>query len=334
MNCARRASNMPRESPGVMFSMRAARLLAAWTVLLCCASRGVAWNATGHRIIAAIAYQRLSPGTRMRVDEMIRRHPDYAVLFTRDAPADTEGRARAAFIAAAVWPDAIKGDPRFWDDTRLDARPTPLLSGFRDMARHTNWHYIDIPYTPDGAPGVQPGEPNALSALRRLLGEIGGPDTYYDLPWVEHLVGDIHQPLHCVTRFLKSQLLNPQPEGDAGGNAVFVSPGRNLHALWDDLAGNDTSDSYVSRLAAELTAENPPPWQGGEDPEQWVEEGVNIARNDVYAFGVYTFGLEMGSRDHPVELSQSYLDHARRVARKRIALSGYRLAATLNDKLK
>ena len=304
--------------------MRSAGLLAAWTALFCFASPGAAWNATGHRIIAAIAYQRLTPGTRMRVDEMIRRHPDYAALFTRNAPADPEGRARAAFIAASVWPDEIKGDPRFWDDTRLDAQLTPLLPGFRDMARHTNWHYIDIPYTPDGAPGVQPGEPNALSALRRLLGEIGGPDTYYDLPWLEHLAGDVHQPLHCVTRFLKSQ-----PDGDTGGNAVLVSPGRNLHALWDDLAGDDTSDAYVTRLAAELTAENPAPRQGGEDPERWVEEGFKVAQDDVYAFG-----LETGSRERPIDLSQNYLHHARLVARERIALSGYRLAAILNDKLK
>ena len=53
--------------------------------------------------------------------------------------------------AAAVWPDNIKGDPRFWDDTHADASPTQLLPGFPDMKRHTNWHYFDMPYAPDGA---------------------------------------------------------------------------------------------------------------------------------------------------------------------------------------
>src|SRR5215469_12334814 len=70
-----------------------------------------AWNATGHSIIAAIAYDRLNPKTRARVDDLIRRHPDYETILTHGAPANPAARARFAFISAAVWPDLIKRRP-------------------------------------------------------------------------------------------------------------------------------------------------------------------------------------------------------------------------------
>ena len=313
--------------------MRPFGLLAAWAAILSLSPLAAAWNLTGHRIIAAIAYDRLTPGVRARVDELLQRHPDYATLLTSGA-SDPESRARAAFIAAAAWPDVIKGDPRFYDSLRKDAHPTPLLPGFPDMARHTNWHYYDVPYPPDGALPQPPRSPNALDQIERLLGEIDSPasavvNLSYDLPWLEHLEGDLHQPLHCITRFLKSQ-----PDGDAGGNFVFVTPGNNLHALWDDLTGPDTSYANVTKTAAQIVAEYPPPKYPDLDPpdlnpEAWLNEGVRIAISQVY-----TFGLETGSRESPIRLAQIYQENARRVARSRIALSGYRLAAVLNEKLR
>jgi hypothetical protein len=305
--------------------MRPWGLLGAWVATLYTGSPSLAWNATGHRIIAAIAYERLNPGTRARVDLLLKHHPDYATLLTRDSPPDPEARARAAFLAASVWPDHIKGDRRFYDDTRKDATPTPLLPGFPDMARHTNWHYYDIPYAPDGAQTEKQPPPNALSELRRLLRETGtSPRDAYDLPWLIHLAGDVHQPLHCTSRFLKSQ-----PKGDAGGNGVIVAPGGNLHFFWDSAAGSDGSDAYITRFAAEVTHEYPVPRRLSKDPKKWIEEGFEIDKREVYSFG-----LESGSREHPIELSQAYQANAKRQARERIALAGYRLAAVLNEKLK
>ena len=44
-----------------------------------------AWNATGHRIVAAIAYDHLTAKARARVDELLRQHPDLKTLMGRDA---------------------------------------------------------------------------------------------------------------------------------------------------------------------------------------------------------------------------------------------------------
>src|ERR1700722_14696889 len=92
-------------------------LTASFSILLSLAPPAQAWNSTGHRLIAAIAYDRLTPKARARVDALIRQHPDYEKLLIKAAPSDPIARARAAFIAAPVWPDQIKGDPRFFDET-------------------------------------------------------------------------------------------------------------------------------------------------------------------------------------------------------------------------
>src|SRR5207302_908104 len=62
------------------------------------------------------------------------------------------------------------------------------------------------------------------------------------LCWIIHQAGDIHQPLHAISRFS-----NAFPQGDRGGNLVHPFPNprgsrpysKNLHAYWDDLLGDD-----------------------------------------------------------------------------------------------
>jgi len=301
--------------------MRIAGLLAAWTATIFLTSPALAWTATGHRTIAAIAYERLTPQARARVDSLIQSHPDYD-HFIRNAPLDPAARARAAFLAASVWADDVKGDRRFWDDTLTDAAPTPVLPGFPDMKRHTNWHYYDTPYAPDHAHVEKPKPPNALTELPRLIRELRtAPEAIviYDLPWIEHIVGDLHQPLHCVSRFLKSE-----PRDD-GGNRVILALYRNLHSFWDGAAGNNPSDGYVSTYAAQATAEYPQPHNLDRHPKKWIQEGFVIAKTEVY-----TFGNQTGSAEHPLHLPDSYVENAHKIARARIALAGYRLAAVLN----
>jgi hypothetical protein len=309
-------------------------LAASLSILFNLAQPAVAWNSTGHRLVAAIAYDHLNPKTRTRVDALIRQHPDYEKLFLKDAPGEPKARARAAFIAASTWPDQIKGDPRFYDETRPNASPTQLLPGFPDMARHTIWHYYDTPYTPDGAEAEQQKPPHALSELNRIIPLIGtkadvpatsASNPAYLLPWLIHIAGDVHQPLHCVSRILKSM-----PKGDAGGNFVYISgTNRNLHSLWDGAAGRDDTEAYAAKYIAEATAAHPAPRHLEKKPAKWIHEGFEVAVSDVY-----TFGLETGTREHPITLPPGYEANAHKVAQQRIAIAGYRLAAVLNEKLK
>lgn len=310
----------------MMYFMRiVAVLLAMLVVWMPSAS---AWNFTGHYVIAAIAYDRLKPATRARVDDLIRRHPDYQTIFLKGAPSgDAAARARYAFIQSAVWPDAIRNDPRFYNEDRRDAVKTPLLPGFPEMGRHTMWHYIDNPFTQDGTKLSPVDMPNALTELERLAGALSKPvgDTanpVYALPWVIHIVGDVHNPLHSVSRFSKEN-----SEGDRGGNLVFVQPGRNLHAFWDGLAGPDPSNmANVNRLAAELGRGQS---VGVEQRyTMWINEGVDRAK-----LSVYTFGRTSGTQSKPIRLSREYQNKAKVLARQLLTDAGFRLAEVLNQKL-
>ncbi len=288
-----------------------------------------AWNGTGHRVIAAIAYDTLTPATRARVDDLVRRHPDYQRYFLQNAPSDPAARARAAFIAASVWADQIKSDPRFYDDDRRDTRPTPLLPGFPDMARHQYWHFVNLPFTQDGSRLRDPRAPHVVTEIERLSRALARPvgdpaNPVYALPWLLHLVGDIHNPLHSATRFTRED-----PGGDRGGNAVYVEPGRNLHSYWDGLAGPDPSSAtYVDHLADQLLRSNRLE-SDNLSPVSWAQEGVERAKKTVY-----TFGRASGTQNRPVSLSTGYRAEAKELAGKQLASAGYRLSALLNRQLR
>ena len=171
----------------------------------------------------------------------------------------------------------------------------------------------------------------ALTELPRLIKEVGKePDAAaaYDIPWIEHIAGDVHQPLHCIGRFLKST-----QKSDQGGNLVFVAPRGNLHGLWDGAAGTDTSDAYVTKYAAEAVAEHLAPSGIEKNPRKWIAEGAELARTRVYTFGLENGGDSRAS--HPSSLIPYARKRPRRVARVPVAVagSGYRLAAVHNEHL-
>lgn len=308
--------------------MRPIRCLAAFALILSLAVPAPAWNFSGHWIAAAIAYQRLTPAVRTRIDELIRKHPDYERMNFADAPSDAENRARAAFIRAASWPDEIREDSRFYDDARQDAVPTPTLAGFPGMQRHTIWHYADLPFSTDNTPVVQAPPPNVVTEIRRMLDEIGpsaDPATAaYDVPWLEHLAADIHNPMHATSRFSKAL-----PEGDQGGNLVFI-PGRTLHAYWDEAASpRDIRYDGILKYARDFMARQAPPVSSSLNPRVWLEESFKLAKSDVY-----TFGDDSGTKEKPVKLPPGYAENAQKVARQRLILSGYRTGAVLNARLR
>ncbi|HXP88020.1 MAG TPA: S1/P1 nuclease [Bryobacteraceae bacterium] len=298
-----------------------------------------AWNFVTHRVIAAMAYDQLKSSTRARVDALIKQHPDYATLFVKNASANEPARARAAFIEAAVWADQIRTDPRFYDETRPDAEPTPLLPGFPDMQRHGGWHFIDLPFSQDGTALESAAAPNLVTELDRLMTELARPggandpsQRAYDLVWLIHLIGDVHAPLHCVSRFSVSE-----PKGDQGGNLVFVSVGNSaegitLHKYWDDAVGTDTSPGWVNRTSTEILRSHPSGEPSNEpqqfSPQAWAQESLSTAKIEIYRFGP-----ENGSHQRPVSLPAGYRANAKKVAEAQVAKAASRLAAFLSLRL-
>lgn len=69
-----------------------------------------AWNDTGHRLVALVAYERLDETTRTAIVEVIKRHERFDADFRGKMPqnvrnADQATQNRWIFLQAAIWPD-------------------------------------------------------------------------------------------------------------------------------------------------------------------------------------------------------------------------------------
>lgn len=292
----------------------------------------LAWNSRGHMIVAAVAWDQMTPAARLRADTLLKLNPSYTT-WTRDVPA--ADRAKTAFVRAATWPDAIKSDPSYTNDGINDAGATQNI-GYQDKLRHKYWHYKDLAFSPDGTPIKTAPSPNAETQILTFSAALAAPGLSddvksYDLAWLLHLVGDVHQPLHATARFTASL-----PKGDSGGNDVLVCPStmatcdashnKALHSFWDGALG--TSDSPKSAFVkAGALAPAPAAKAAIADPGTWLEESLTVAKTSVYANPI---GPDAG----PYKLTARYEAVAGSYAEQRAALAGARLANLLNGALR
>lgn len=294
-----------------------------------------AWDHEGHMVVAYIAYAHLPADTKTRVDTVLRAHPDLPTLTHLAGSPHGNDYAMRLFVEASRWPDLIKNDGRFYDETNPHDAPTRRLSGFPDMKMHKPWHYIDIGFSTDGTPVAEPPPVNARSAIRdfrRAIRDqyVSSPYKAYGLSWLEHLVGDVHQPLHCAARFSKAH-----PHGDDGGTkCVIVAlelpgvtfPVDNLHALWDDVLGDDTRFGAVAAIAKQAEASSPPEPLDVVDEEAWTEESFEYAKSAAYR--------PLDGQSGTPTVVPAYVDAARALALQRIKLAGHRLAAVIESDLR
>ena len=153
------------------------------------------------------------------------------------------------------------------------------------------------------------------------------------LSWIIHLVGDIQQPLHCVTLI---NAVYPKPEGDRGGNLFFISIAGNpinLHAVWDSLPGSLMDSQELMVRAKELSDKFPrtslPELTQAPDPLAWSLEGRGLAIDAVYRHGTLPGGREANALLPP--LPSGYMAASRALADRRMAVGGYRLAHMLEQ---
>jgi len=283
----------------------------------------LAWHDTGHMGVAQVAYLRLTPAAKARVDSLLIPPPNRRPLITLCAGYYTPETCEKTYdpVQIAVWMDDFRGDS---------------LNSVYDT-----WHYIDFRPIWDGIPertnvGAEPE--NVLSrinwAINTLRKGTGSNKTDAEtLGFLYHLVGDVHQPLHAATRYSASN-----PNGDAGGNGFKIQMPpetriSNLHSFWDSAAGQyghmspkrPLDQAGKARLLAqaeaamrEFPAESLKEWKDL-DPHTWVVESNTLAREVVYK------NITEGAAP-----SKAYTDAAQKLARKRLALAGYRLAGVLN----
>ncbi|MDB4983623.1 MAG: nuclease [Myxococcales bacterium] len=297
-----------------------------------------AWDDFGHMEVAALAFGKLNPRAKARVAELLRLNPSFANWIVGAKAGD---RDEKAFLRAATWADALRSDKKYQPEQRLATTAGPSL-GYADLSRHESWHYVSTPFSADGTWGPPAPVPNAatqIALLRDALSSQSASDDAksYGLVWLLHLVGDIHMPLHCISRFDKGT-----PFGDRGGNGVHIKgnapppicddprycpfgPPDVLHLFYDDLEGA----SYAAEVAAVAAATLPKPEPRAAsvgDVAAWVKEGFELAKSEIYI-------APIGSGPGPFTVTPAYQAAAERLAKARIALAGARLANLLNDSL-
>lgn len=257
-------------------------------------SSAFSWNAVGHRIIAQIALDQMTP------------------------------HAIARFNA---WNDVLNTSERRWSlldaSTWLDVCRRSYAGQFDEM------HYIDIPYTEDGS-SLRIKQPfmNAVVALEQskafLLDETKTPhERAVALRIMLHLVGDIHQPLHAVTRVSRHY-----KKGDKGGNLVYLRKNKvakNLHAYWDRGAGSlilkqKKSMGFVIKTKAMALEKKWPCVQVVSEfnPEVWAHESHLMAKTKAYP----------DLKGHVV--TRAYERMTQEITAQRLAFAGCRLAQVLN----
>jgi S1/P1 Nuclease len=300
----------------------------AGALALFCATNVYAWNSYGHMTVAAVAWENLTPEARKKATALLQLNPDYKHWIV-GVPAAK--RAQVAFVVAATWPDLIKSETGYQNDGEEPKEPGASKNeGYTDTLQHRYWHYIDLPFSPDGTPLVQPKSPNAKTQIATFRATLSSSTASaalksYDLAWLLHLVGDVHQPLHATSRFTKDL-----PQGDQGGNLVMLCSKpkcrAELHAFWDSTLGTSKDPNAAIRKAAKLTAADPQA-AAIADESAWINESFEAAKATAYAPPV---GVGAG----PFALDAEYRKNARAVAIGRVALAGARLANLLNDALK
>lgn len=285
---------------------RLASLLAS---LLLLQTTAHAWGDAGHMVVAQIALESLS-GTPAEKQAKINELNGLAgELVFRDL--------RYNFATSACWMDDIRDD----DSHEL----------LRD------WHFVTLRFF-DGisAPDRPMPAVNAASVIKAshdmLLDKDRDtrPRKAYYVAVLTHLVGDLHQPLHCSTRYTPSH-----PDGDLGGNSFRLAGGGNLHSFWDGAGGffdaapisrplNSAGQARLRQHATDIIARFPrSSFQADlaeRDPFRWAEASRQLALDIVYK--------DISEGQSP---SAAYRQQARDLSPKRMALAGYRLAQILDE---
>lgn len=292
----------------------------------------LAWNATGHEVVARIAWEKMQPQTRQRVMILLMQAPpdaDLASLLPQDnRPLPI--RQRDFFMLAATWADIVRSDE---------------FPERRKKYHHSIWHYTNFFWKqvnglPVDVPELQPESVNIVERLGFLEKEvvaknIAASERGVDVAWILHLVGDIHQPLHTSARVTQTE-----PEGDQGGNLFLLTPkntppkdARRLHGYWDDILNksilrqaSESDLAYANRIASIIMQRHPESkiklrLKRGAYAE-WAREGLSSAKTFVYPSWLKRFQMP----------AEKYRKQAYSISEPAIALAGYRLAETL-DKL-
>jgi hypothetical protein len=290
-----------------------------------------AWDDTGHKLTAYIAWQQMTPAARTQAIKILRSAPEDSNLgayYMNDSRSDA-AKQLEFFGIASTWADIVRD------------RDFKVRYG---KYHHGTWHYLDTFWRETNGkievlPDMESAKENAVERLFFFDKVLRNPNASnaekaIALAWFEHLSGDIHQPLHASGRVTAEE-----PKGDQGGNTFLLTPQGtardqqlNLHWFWDSIVGrtisrkNDACDSdYLPSIAAKMMKKYPAAKMQNRLElgkfDQWQQESFKIASTELYPSTLIRFQTP----------SEKYKKRAFEISEQQIALAGYRMGATLNQ---
>ena len=305
--------------------MRASTFIKVAAISLWCGG-ALGWNSLGHMMVARIAELQLqasSPDTLAKA---------YACLsslnpFFKETP--------NSLLEAAVMPDYLNFDfggfLAYYHYTN-----TPIIYKNDDSSLfHPEPFPFDINFAFKSAVDIiknsqDPAQQKDATVKNGLMDSLM-------LRYLIHITGDSHQPLHASTLFSSTLLDGTIVAGDKGGNLIPVNDvfGINLnhlHTLWDAAVGqfdeikelplSQSNFDLVDMKAKLLVSEFPLSYFSDDvkiiDMEKWIAESFRYAQEFVYQ-DIDVFPL----------LTPQYILTGQKLCRRRLALSGYRLAEIL-----
>ncbi len=302
-----------------------------------------AWGDDGHNAIWEVAQSRLTPAAKAAVDKIL----------AGDKPELT-----------AVWMDRARDAARGkGGDLEKDAEAEAFNAKFKYNA---SWHYVDLPLGADSyeaAPDFHPYD-SVVTMIRETMAVLEGQSQRLDqrtaLRVIVHLIGDIHQPLHCASGFyditdLQHPVLHKDVAsclpldkskcGDQGGNLIFFGPGTydQLHAYWDIDAVKRVTllQKPAEAVRKHLEAvDASTPGHMHDWPLRWAGESVKLAAR---AYEGIQFGACTPNTDPKksgkisrieIKLPDGYDDRSKVITSDQLAKAAIRLADVLNAILK
>jgi hypothetical protein len=276
----------------------------------------------------------LRPEVKAKLNALLHEHPQDSLLVEK-CPSGMD-KDLYVFMRSATWPDMVRDGKN------------PLSKA----DNHAAWHYVNYPIELGGVHGTQPviawtsgADPdNALQALAKFRADLASAsasaaDKAKALSWTQHVVGDLHQPLHAVSLFSPDY-----PKGDKGGNSFWVNrDGKqvNLHSLWDQSLGTSTDVAAIAAQAKKLT-ETPALSRTAlagklakvTTDEDLAKESAALARTACYQEGKL-MGVPGDKHNRPTgqapALPEGYRHQMVELSKERVVLGGYRLADRLNQ---
>ena len=232
----------------------------------------------------------------------------------------------------ASWADEIRGNKAY----------EQLYPG------NAKWHYVNFDVATPSSDLHLPKEGHdvvdQVTFWQQELADRDCPEPQRldGLRFLEHFVGDLHQPLHCAFR-----------DGDCGGNLVPVHSFRgahytvetetaidrppNLHSTWDEslvreAMGGASMTSFVARLLADITSDKMNQWNKG-DPYQWAVQTHQLAVAKAYRFTDGSAVPKSWKRPGVDLTKDNYIDANLPFVQEQLEKAGVRLAFLINTAL-